>query len=110
MHTELSQLKLGMMETLQLKNFAEDYPVELWSLLAVNKKEKKLTAADIQDLLMAVYSPSGSNLREEEERVIMFFYNFLQACEGMFITVIYIIQHTFTCMYVQMTQNLLECH
>lgn len=40
-HTELSHLRHGLMETLQLKKFAEDHPVELWSLLAVNKKEKK---------------------------------------------------------------------
>ena len=47
--------------------------VELWSLLAVNQKEKMFTAADIQDLFIAVYSPSGSNLRVDEERVMMFF-------------------------------------
>ena len=56
--------------------------MELRSLLAVNNKEKKLTAADLQDFFVAVYSPSGSNLRLDEERVIMYSYNFLQACEG----------------------------
>lgn len=81
-HTELSHLKCGLMETLQLKRFAEDHPVELWSLLALNKKERKLTATDFQDLFIAVYCPSGSNLRLDEERVMMYFYNFLQACEG----------------------------
>lgn len=71
-HTELSHLKHGLMETLQLRRFAEDHPVELWSLLAVNKKEKKLTAADLQYLFVAVYSPTGSN-RLDEERVMMYF-------------------------------------
>ena len=51
-------------------------------LLAISKEVNELTASQIQDLFDAVYSPKGSNARLEEERVMMFLCDFLQACEG----------------------------
>ena len=81
-HTELTHLRNGLMQTLQMRKFAQDHAVELWSLLAISKEGNELTASQIQDLFVAVYSPKGSNARLEEERVMMFLCDFLQACEG----------------------------
>ena len=75
-NAELTQLKNGLMNTLQIDTPARGHPIELRSLLACNKKEGKLLAADIEDLFKVNYSPKGSNQRAEEN-VILFFYNFL---------------------------------
>ena len=80
-HAELAQLKNRLMNTLQIDTPARGCPIELWSLLACNKKEGKLLAADIEDLFEVNYSP---NQRAQEENVILFYYNFLQEFEGEF--------------------------
>lgn len=41
-----------------------------------------LTAEMLQDLFKPDYSPSGSNQREHEEELIMFWINLLQEIEG----------------------------
>ena len=80
-HTELTQLRYAMMQTLQMEKFSQQNPVELWSMLSIDHN-KKVTTALMQGLFVAVYSPSGSSRRNCEERVMMFFYDFLQSCEG----------------------------
>ena len=77
MYAELTQLKNGLLQTLQFDKLARQYPVELWSLLALSKSEQ-VTSAYLQDLFP---SPLGSNSGSGEERAIIF-YDYLQECEG----------------------------
>ena len=65
---------------LQFDKLARQYPVELWSLLALSKLEQ-LTSAYVQDLFHTVYSAMDSNNRSGEERAVMLFYDYMQECE-----------------------------
>ena len=78
----LTQLRKGLLETLELKRLATRNASMLWSLLAASEKPRKLTSVEVQDLFSVTYSPVGSNKRREEETIIMYFYTFLQECEG----------------------------
>ncbi len=80
-YAELTQLRSGLLDTLRFDRLAREHPVALWSLLALSKSEQ-VTSAYLQDLFDIAYSPQGSNLRAGEERAVMFFYNYLQECEG----------------------------
>jgi len=53
-YAELTQLKNGLLQTLQFDKLARQYPVELWSLLALSKSEQ-VTSAYLQDLFHIVY-------------------------------------------------------
>ena len=76
------QFKEGLFGTLSLENLIQSHPVEMWSILAVNKDEK-LTSEYIQDLFVPYFSSLGSNKRPKEETVLMYLYNFLQECQGL---------------------------
>ena len=78
----LTQLRKGLLETLELKRLATRNASMLWSLLAASEKPRKLTSVEAQDLFSVTYSPVGSNKRQQEETIAMYFYTFLQECEG----------------------------
>ena len=83
-YAELNQFKDGLLGTLGFKTLVQSHPVEMWSLLSVDK-DRKLTAQYIQDLFSVNYSQHGSNKRPLEESIVMFLYDFLQECEGIII-------------------------
>jgi len=78
----LSQFRKGLMETLEFKRLATRNSTMVWSLLAASERPKKLKCIEVQDLFTVLYSPIGSNNRQREEASIMYFYTFLQECEG----------------------------
>ena len=67
---EVNQLKRGMLDTLHFGHLVKEHPIEMWSLLAVNKVDR-LTAQQVEDLFVVEFSPQGSNDRVEEEAAIM---------------------------------------
>ena len=78
----LSQFRKGLMETLGFKRLATRNSSMVWSLLAASERPRRLTCVEVQDLFTVSYSPVGSNSRQREETTIMYFYAFLQECEG----------------------------
>lgn len=80
-YAELSQLREGLLHTLEFFKVIEAHPTVIRSLLIPGKN--MLTAAIIQDLFKIEFSEEGSNNRKREETVIMFLFDFLQLCEGM---------------------------
>ena len=78
-HTELSQLRKGLIQTLQFGKVIEDHPFIVRPLLVA--LIKPLNAAQIQDMFRIEYH-EGSNARKLEENVIIFLFDFLQSCEG----------------------------
>lgn len=50
--------------------------------LFVTREPKKLTALQLYDLFSPSYSPEGSNAREGELQIMMYWMNFLEECEG----------------------------
>ena len=83
-YAEISQLRLGLCDTLDMKELVKNYPVEFWSLPAANSVDKN-TVQSLQDLFEVVYHPRGHNDHPSEERAILFLYDYLQECKGMYV-------------------------
>lgn len=66
--------ELGVLDLLR------KHPVSMRPLFVAS--HDVLTADCLQDLFKPDYSPSGSNQREKEEELIMYWINFLQETEG----------------------------
>ena len=80
-YAEIMQLRSGLLGVLDMQRLAEDHPVEFWSLMAANSTEK-VTAQMLQDLFQVAFHPKGHNCRSQEEKAVMFLYNYFQECEG----------------------------
>ena len=80
MKAELDELKQGLGE-LGIVSLLQKYLITLRPLFVATYDI--LTADIVQDLFKPCYSPSGSNQREKEEEVIMYWINFLQEIEGL---------------------------
>ncbi len=81
-YAELTQLKHGIFDNLRLGELAVQHPIEMWSLLACREERRRITAVGLQDWFQVEFSPVGANDRSKEETVVMFFYAYLQLCEG----------------------------
>ena len=79
MKAELDDLQKGLAE-LGILNLLRQNPVTVRALFVAT--HDVLTAEMVQDLFKPDYSPSGSNQREHEEELIMYWINLLQEIEG----------------------------
>ena len=77
---EISQLKDGIVNTLNFQNLITSNPQATRSLLVFGKST--LSATFLQEAFIIDYSLNGSNDKSQEEAVIMNFFDFLQDCEG----------------------------
>jgi len=76
---ELDSLKEGL-EVLDVLSLLQKNPRTLRQLFFAC--QQTLTADAVQDLFAVEFSPSGSNSREKEEELIMFWVTFLNVIEG----------------------------
>ena len=67
-YAELTQLKNGLLQTLHFDKLARQYPVELWSLLALSKSEQVTSICRISSTLLWV---PKSGQRGESRHVIL---------------------------------------
>ena len=81
MKAELDDLQNGLGE-LGVLNLLRQNAITMRALFVAT--HDVLTADIVQDLFKPFYSPTGSNRREHEEEVIMFWISFLQEIEGQF--------------------------
>ena len=79
MKAELDDLKKGL-EELGVLNLLQQNPITFRALFVAT--HDVLTAENIQDIFKPFYSPTGSNRREHEEEVIMYWISLLQEIEG----------------------------
>ncbi len=77
---ELDDLKDGL-RTLNVLKLMEDNP-ETMKLLFIKSQNRLLSFNVFQDLFVADFSTEGSNQREMEEQVYMFWINLLQEIES----------------------------
>ena len=87
MKAELDDLAKGLGE-LGILSLLRKHPVTMRALFVAT--HDILTAEIVQDLFKPDYSPSGSNQREREEEIIMYWINFLQEIEGKFSESMYV--------------------
>ena len=59
----------------------QTYPLQCQELF-LSQPQKQLTAAQVYELFFPVYSAIGSNAREKEQEIMMFWFSFLEECEG----------------------------
>ena len=81
MKAELDDLEKGLGE-LGVLNLLRHNPITMRALFVAT--HDVLTAEVVQDIFKPFYSPSGSNRREHEEQVIMYWISLLQEIEGQF--------------------------
>lgn len=77
---EISQLKDGIANTLNLQKLISSNPQAVRSLFVIGASS--LSASFLQEAFVIDYSLDGSNDKLQEESVIMNFFDFLQDCEG----------------------------
>ena len=77
---ELDQILCGLSETLGVLELIRSDPI--MRCLLVPSEKAPLSADFILDMLVPVYSPQGSNRREQEEGLVMKWFHFLQCIEG----------------------------
>ena len=77
----MDQLKEGL-NTLDILTLLREYPVTMRCLFIANSN--LLTADAIQDMFFIHFSASGSNERQKEEEITMFWITFLQDVQSNF--------------------------
>lgn len=78
---ELDQILCGLSETLNALELIRKNSM-LFKPLFVHFDRPALTADQLFDMLLPKYSPNGSNLREKEEAVTMFWLDFLNQIQS----------------------------
>ena len=78
---ELDQLLQGL-ETLGVLPLIRSNPCMMRPLFTGTGQEQKLTAELLFDLFSPQFSSVGSNRREQEEKIVMFWDNYLQMVQG----------------------------
>ena len=76
---EMDQFLEGL-DTLGVASLLKQYPSALRQLFMYSSR--RVTAQDLTQLLLPVYSPHGSNAREEEEAVMLNWNDYVQDLEG----------------------------
>ena len=78
---ELDQILCGLSGTLHVLDLIRRDPGVMRSLF-VHTECPPVTSDSMFDMFSISYSPPGSNSREEEEAVGLYWYRFLQCIEG----------------------------
>ena len=87
MKAELDQILCGLSEAHSILQLVRMNAPNMRSLF-VHQTHPPFTADNVYDLLEAKFSDPGSNRREKEEAVMIFWYDLLKIIEGMYITVL----------------------
>ncbi len=77
---ELDEMRRGLL-SLNFMVVMSGNP-SLKALFKMNTEAQKLTAEEVENLFLPVFSPQGSNKRIKEEQVMMHFLEFLQDLQG----------------------------
>lgn len=75
----LEQFKDGL-NTLGILQLMQSHPKEFESIFC--HEEKKLSADECDSLFTPMFGPIGSNIRERQELIVMYWRDYLQDCEG----------------------------
>ena len=84
---ELDQLVQGL-ETLGVLQLIRSNPCMMRQLFTGTGQEQKLTAELLFDLFPPQFSSVGSKRREQEEKIVMLWDNYLQMVQGIYMYII----------------------
>ena len=80
-HADMEQLRNGFRSTLEMEDLCIYRPEEVYSTL-VPSTAFDITAGQLIELYVAVYSENGSNRRTKEEAVMLHLSDYILECEG----------------------------